>query len=372
MGRKAEHEVAPIGDQLGARAGQAETLDEHRDLRRDVFYLGHPSSIARRSTATTTTRILSAMASGPTVILGGTGFISGAIVRVALARGHAVHLVHRGSRPSPAGTTESIVDRADTPRLEQTLSALRPAAVIDTCAMTAAHAESLVTAMRQLDARLTVLSSQDVYAQFGRLNGLPAPEPEPMISEGSPLTVPFPFRGIADHAGGPDYDKKDVERIVARRTDRGVVILRLPAVTGAGDPKRRFGAVVDAIDGGALTMVHDGGALRWSHTDVDDVALACVLAAEHERRSLSIFNVGEANVPTMRERFDALATAMGVVLDWRTADEEAPCTDSLLGSFPNDVIADDGAIREALGWSERGTFAELAPGLIEALRRSRT
>lgn len=302
-------------------------------------------------------------------IIGGTGFVSRAITEDALARGHAVRLFHRGAHPNETRAESVLVDRADTDRLRAELARFAPGCVIDTYAMTARDAVALCAALAGLDARVVVLSSQDVYAQFGRLNGLPAPDPEPLIRESSPLTIRFPFRGLGDHPGGPDYDKKEVERVVAARASTGVVVLRLPAVTGERDPKRRFGALVDALDAGErVALQQGGGSFRWSHADVRDVARACVLSAERSVSGLAIWNVGEADVPTMRERADAIARAMGAVLEWREADAGLG---GLFDVHANDVVVDDGAIRRALGWSERGSFAELAGELVEALRQTR-
>lgn len=80
--------------------------------------------------------------------------------------------------------------------------------------MTRAHALATIDATRELGAPLVVLSSHDVYGQFGRLNGHAAPEPEEIVTEDSPLTVPSPFRAIGDHPDGPDYDKKEVEAVL--------------------------------------------------------------------------------------------------------------------------------------------------------------
>jgi nucleoside-diphosphate-sugar epimerase len=305
-------------------------------------------------------------------IIGGTGFVSGAITEEALARGHDVRLFHRGTRPSTTRAESVLVDRADTVRLGAELARFAPTCVIDTYAMTATDAEHLVRGLHGIDARLVVLSSQDVYAQFGRLNGLPAGEPEALVRETSSLTIPFPFRGVAAHPAGPDYDKKDVERVVSARAQAGVVILRLPAVTGARDPKRRFGALVDALDAGERTFFHrGGGAFRWTHTDVHDVARAVILAAEWPVTELAIWNVGETNVPTMRARAEAIAAAMDASIDWREGTGELEGASSLFDAHPNDLVVDDSAIRSALGWSERGSFDALALELVASLRRTR-
>ena len=190
------------------------------------------------------------MSSSRIAFIGGTRFIGHAAAACAVLRGHDVTVIHRGVHRSEVEGVRSIAaDRADPAALRAALTTARPDVVVDTRAMTAADTTATLDALRGVCDALVVLSSQDVYAQFGALNGLPAPPPEPVVTESSPLTVPYPFRGLAEHDGGADYDKKDVERLVTGARLRSATILRLPAVYGPRDPARRFGAIVDALDG---------------------------------------------------------------------------------------------------------------------------
>jgi nucleoside-diphosphate-sugar epimerase len=47
------------------------------------------------------------------LIVGGSGFLSGTLARVALERGHDVTVVTRGLRPAPSGVTVLVADRGD-------------------------------------------------------------------------------------------------------------------------------------------------------------------------------------------------------------------------------------------------------------------
>jgi nucleoside-diphosphate-sugar epimerase len=302
-------------------------------------------------------------------LVGGTRFIGHAAARALVARGHAVAVVHRGvHRAEVDGVTSLTADRSDVAALAAALKGWAPEAVVDTRAMTGADAETTLSALDGLRAAVVVLSSQDVYAQFGRVNGLPGPEPEERVTESSPLTVPFPFRGLAEHAGGHDYDKKEVERLFLSAVGRarpGVTILRLPAVYGPRDPQRRFGQLVDALDAGRTRIPGEGG-WRWTHAHVDDVAHAIALAAEAAPVGGRIFNVGELQTPTMRERAECIAWAMGRTIEWLGG--EPPDEWGLFGRLPNDVVVDSTAIRETLGWREQRSFEQRAPDLVAALR----
>ena len=48
-----------------------------------------------------------------TLIIGGSGHVSGAVARAAVAKGHRVWTVTRGTRPLPEGVTSLVADRHD-------------------------------------------------------------------------------------------------------------------------------------------------------------------------------------------------------------------------------------------------------------------
>ena len=303
--------------------------------------------------------------------IGGTGFIGHAAAAAAMGRGHDVTVIHRGVHPAEVdGVMALVADRADPAGLHAALSRAAPDVVIDTRAMTRIDAETTLQALDGICDRLVVLSSQDVYEQFGRLNGLPAGDPEPLVSEDSPLTVPYPFRGIAEHAGGPDYDKKDVEAAVLTASSlAAATVLRLPAVYGPRDPARRFGVIVDALDRGEA-LFRKGGGFRWTHAHVDDVAHAILLAAESEGAGAAVFNVGEAQTPTMADRAEQIAAVMGRTITWEEPDE-LPAAFGLFGAMPNDFVADTSWIRERLGYAEVLPPEGALASLVAALRASR-
>ncbi len=291
------------------------------------------------------------------VFIGGTRFIGHAACLRAFERGHRVTVLHRGRTPSELPfAREVVVDRNDPSALARAVAKAKPDVVIDTRAMTRSEAEASALAIDAAHVPAVVLSSQDVYAQFGRLNGLPAPPPEDVVTEDSPLTVPKPFASLGvPHEGGDDYDKKDVERVfreLSERSGLASTMLRLPGVYGPRDPKRRFGAVVDALREGEDLPCARGRSLRLTHVHVGDVAHAIVLTAERIREGHRAFNVGEEITPTMRERSALIASVMGKTVRFRETDDELPPALSLFGSFPNDCVMSSARIRAELGFAE--------------------
>ena len=69
-------------------------------------------------------------------------------------------------------------------------------------------------------------------------------------------------------------------------------MLRLPAVYGPGDPHRRFGFIVDALDDGATSLPRKGRAeFRWTHGHVRDVAHAVRLSLVTAPSGVATYNV---------------------------------------------------------------------------------
>lgn len=301
--------------------------------------------------------------------IGGTRFIGHAAAEVALERGHVVTLCHRGKHPCEVkGAKDVLVDRRDPEALALTLK--RAEIIVDTRALTRPDAEVSALCAKILEVPCVVLSSQDVYAQFGRLLGHPMAEaPQAIVTEQSPLTVPYPFRGIFDHEGGPDYDKKQVEAVFEHAKGLpGAIALRLPAVYGARDPNRRFAWVLDALGQSDVLPCQGGGTWRWTHAHVRDAAQAVVLAAENAGPGYQVFNVGEAHTPTMRERVEAIAGHLGKTVRFEEV-EELPEALEDLGRHDNDIVVSSEAVRRALGFEEITTAEERIADLVGWLRK---
>jgi len=299
-------------------------------------------------------------------LIGGTRFIGHHTASLAVERGHQVWALHRGQHPCQvAGARDVLVDRDDPSALCEALRQISPDALADSSALT----------LKIFHTPAVVLSSVDVYAQFGRLNGLPAPPPEAEVTERSPLTLPYPFRELGGHECGPDYDKKDVENTLEDAVARGapsVAVLRLPGVLGPRDPRRRFGPIVDALDAGCRELPCEGGA-RWrlTHAHVRDVAHAILLAADRQLDGYRVYNVGEASTPTMRERVEQLAAAAGASIRWAEGAGPLPAELSLLGLAANDLVLSSQRLRDELGFGEITTPEERAQGVVDWARETR-
>lgn len=143
-------------------------------------------------------------------------------------------------------------------------------------------------------------------------------------------------------------------------------VLRLPAVYGPGDRQRRFAPWLRRMDDGRrfILLGERQARWRWTHGYVGDVAGAVALAATHPGAAGRVYNVGEAETPTVAARVRALGRAAGWHGEIRTVPDDAlPATLREPVDHRVDLALDTTRIRCELGYAER-----VAPG--EALRRT--
>jgi nucleoside-diphosphate-sugar epimerase len=292
------------------------------------------------------------------LVLGGTGFIGGPVVRRLLEAGHRVAVFHRGEAASGAETIRG--DRHELHASRDAFSRLAPEVVIDTIAYTERDGEDLVGTFRGLAERLVVLSSQDVYAAYGRLLRLEGGgQDRGMLTEGSPLrSSRYPYRRLAT---GPEdmthgYEKILVEHAVGGDPTLPATVLRLPGVYGPGDRQHRVGEYLRKMDGGHSTIDLDRAKASWHWTRgyVEDVADAIGLAASDPRAAGRTYNVGEERAPTESEWVLGIGRAAGWDGEVRAvAREELPPESLEPYDFGHDLVSDTRRIRTELGYRER-------------------
>jgi nucleoside-diphosphate-sugar epimerase len=304
------------------------------------------------------------------IVLGGTGLTGPFAVRRFLEAGHQVTVYHRGrhSAAFPAGVRELQGDFASLP---DELRRPAPDVVVHMWAMTEADARSFVSFFRGTAGRAVVISSADVYLAYGRLLRLESGPPGAIpITEDAPLrTTRYPYRDTLP-PGNPDwmrfYDKILVERAVTGIDNLPATVLRYPAVYGPGDSYHRFGEWVRQMERGLEVALHASYAnWRWTHGYVEDVAEAIVLAATDRRAAGRVYNVGEADTPTMAQRIEEL----GRVLDWQGRIVPAPVPAQPY-DFANHLVVDTSRIRRELGYVERVSREECLERTIRWERAS--
>lgn len=100
------------------------------------------------------------------LILGGSGFVSGTLARLALDRNYQVTVVTRGKRPLPAGVKSLTADRTVAGELENAMAGTTETydLVVDCIGYTAADAEQDIRLFAERCGRLVFISTDFVFA----------------------------------------------------------------------------------------------------------------------------------------------------------------------------------------------------------------
>jgi nucleoside-diphosphate-sugar epimerase len=99
------------------------------------------------------------------LIVGGSGFLSGSLARLAVARGHKVWTITRGQRPLPEGVTSLIADRYDEPVFERAVTGAGMTwdLVVDCIGFVPENVHQDLAVFRQRAQHLVFISSDFVY-----------------------------------------------------------------------------------------------------------------------------------------------------------------------------------------------------------------
>jgi nucleoside-diphosphate-sugar epimerase len=292
------------------------------------------------------------------LVIGGSGFVGSAVVRSLQRLGGEVATFHRGEGASIRG------DRAQLATHREAFARIGAEVVLDTIAYTEEEAGTLVGAFRGLARRLVVLSSQDVYAPYGRLLRLETGGPNRTpAAEDAPLRHSrFPYRAKARTREQMPYhyEKILVERAASVDPELPATLLRLPCVYGPGDGHHRVGKVLALMrSGGPVVLDRAKASWRWTRGYVENVADAIALAATDARAADRTYNIGDERALTELEWTSEIGRAAGTPAEVRTAArEELPPELAEPFDFAHDLVADTRRIRAELGYRERVGLAE--------------
>lgn len=217
------------------------------------------------------------------LVLGGTAWLGGEIVRAALDDGHDVVCMARGERPAPDGANLVAADRDD-PQAYSALAGVFDAAIDVT--MIPTHAKGAVTALRDRVGHWSLVSSCSVYAE----HDLPGQdESAPLLS---PWDGPFSIEKYGEA-------KVACEEAVLSAYDNRALIARPGLITGPGDHSDRTGYwplrfAHPATDDGSVLMPDAPDA---SVQLIDARDLAAWLVSSAQRGTTGVFNTTTEPVP---------------------------------------------------------------------------
>jgi UDP-glucose 4-epimerase len=281
-------------------------------------------------------------------VLGGTGFIGGAIVAEVAAAGHDVLVIHRGQR-EPEGqpaVEHAHVERHDVSQLASALHQFGAEALIDGIALSARDADDALAAASN-GLRLLVLSSVDVYRAFGALNAGTVADDGPLDEHAPVRAERYPYRGQIE--GMDEYEKLDVEERYLART---ATVIRLPIVYGERDPQRREEPVLRRIRAGRPQLPVGAGAWRCGRGYVGEMARGVRLALEADTARGEIFNLAETPTSTMRAWVEQIVVATGATIELvEVPDDALPPDLGSTGTIQQQIVVDSTKAARLLGWT---------------------
>lgn len=297
-------------------------------------------------------------------ILGGGGFIGAPLAGMLTERGCKVVSI---SRTEPKDKTVQghwrAADRRDPASISAIIKAEKVDCVIDLLAMTLGGTSPLLEVLSGFIGRYVMISSADVYRNYGGLHGKEKVEPilKPM-KEAAPMRLSrYPYRQsvfralMGDGDWVDDYDKIPIEEYV-QGAEAPWTILRLPMVYGPGDRQKRFALIVDPMIAGAACLGLPRAWAEWRTTYgyVDNVAAAIADAALSDAVVSEIFNLGDPDVLSHSEWVALFADHLGWKGEVSMIDDDTHRAGALLAnldfSFP--LTLDTSKVRRRLGFED--------------------
>ncbi len=276
------------------------------------------------------------------LIVGGTGFVGRAVVEAALARGHDVTLLNRGSQRIE-GTGQLLADRD---RPEQMMTALAGAsfdAVLDTNCYTGAQAHALIAALGQRTPRAIVISSAAVYADDA---AQPPDETQPT--------------GGASVWGAYGADKSAAEQAYGQAGFAHCVLLRPPYIFGSGNSGDRETWFWTRHLAEKPVLLPGDGLTQCQFIHQDDLAQLILMLAQSERGGTDIFNVADPQTLSFAE-LSSLLSAVAGVPDHQIAVGHAAEGLAPRSWFPfrdNPCLTPPEHLRTELGWSPQAGLVQ--------------
>lgn len=312
-------------------------------------------------------------------VIGATGFLGTAVVGRALADGHEVLAVSRGIEATrlPDSARFLAADRMDSAAVATLLKEHAVTSVIDIFTLSLRNTTPVIDAAGAVGARYVLVSSTDVYSNYGGLlkKEQPPVRPDP-ATEDSPLrTIRYPYRGNSRRPQGvaddlfEDYDKIPIEDAVRADGRFESVVVRLPMIFGPHDKQHRFAWAIRNAEAGKPFAI-DERAAGWlnSYGYIDDMAEALVLAATHPDAAGKSYNVAQPKDKTVREWAETILGVMGTETDIVTMPPEqrgimADRAEAMDLRYP--LTLDSSKIRRELGYTETISEREALERTIE-------
>lgn len=287
------------------------------------------------------------------LFIGGSGIISAACARLAVARGHDLTVLNRGRRPVPAGARQLTADIADIAQARAALGETRWDAVVDFIAYTPAEIEARLPLFRERTGQYVFISSASVYQK---------PPVHFPITESTPLVNPY-----------WDYsrNKQAGEELLLNtwRADGFPVTIVRPSwtydETGITVPvkSRKPYTIVNRLRQGRPVIVPGDGTSLWTMTHNSDFAKGLVGLLGNSGAIGHAFHITSDEVLTWNHLYELVALAARAPkpkLVHIATDFIAACLPEYAGGLLGD--------KAQSGWFDNSKIKQFVPDFVATTR----
>jgi nucleoside-diphosphate-sugar epimerase len=239
------------------------------------------------------------------LLVGGSGFVSGALARLALAQGHRVQVVTRGQHPLPDGVSGLVADRHDAAAFEAAIAGAGQTwdVVVDCIGYEPSDLRQDVTVFRKRAGHFIFISTDFVY---------------------DPIQRKYPQPEDTQHFWQDGYGWKkrqcELELIEKDTSPMPWTIVRPCYVYGPGSQlgtlpyHRRDPQLIARLKAGEPVRLVGGGHFLQHPIFVDDLARVILSLAGDPRVFGQIFNAAGPDLVEAAEYFRIVARCLGVEL----------------------------------------------------------
>lgn len=267
------------------------------------------------------------------LIIGGTGFISGTLVKKLLAKGNTITAFVRGKTEIKLSTTENLHyifgDRNKDLSIAQTLSGKHFDAVYDMIAYKPEESLSAVKMFRNKIGRFIHCSTASVYMVSDEVK-IPITEDQDKL----PLMKNFPRNPF-----GMDYgiNKRKCEEVLwgyHNEKSFPVSMIRPTFVSGPEDPAKRDFFWIERISDGNPLLLPGDGEYKFQQLFIEDAAEAFANIIETSVSIGEVYNAASEVVFTLNQYLNRLSDLMGKKTEKYYVDQKT--FDELEFSYSND------------------------------------
>ena len=236
------------------------------------------------------------------LFIGGTGNISTAVSRAALAAGHQLTLLNRGQRDvALPGARVVVADITRPATVEAALGAEKFDAVVNWIAFTAADIERDVALFRSRTAHYVFISSASVYQK---------PPTQAFITESTPRVNPH-----WDYSHQKILAEERLERFHREENFPGTIVR--PSLTYDTVIPAAFGSwndftLIARLRAGKEVVIHGDGTSLWTITHAEDFARGFLPLLGHPLALGHAFHLTSDEVLSWNQIYAAIAAAGGV------------------------------------------------------------